>query len=118
MKRNKTEKRIQRHKRVRAKLSGTKEVPRVSVFKSNQHIFAQFIDDVAGKTILSSIVKSAKKSALKGTKTEKATAIGELLAKKAKEVGITKIVFDRGGFKYHGRVKALAEGLRKGGMEF
>lgn len=97
---------------------GTKEVPRVSVYKSNQHIFVQFIDDVAGKTIFSSIIKPAAKSTMKGTKTEKAATIGELLAKKAKDAGIKKIAFDRGGFKYHGRIKALADGLRKGGLEF
>lgn len=118
MKTNKNQYRIRRHKRVRAKIEGTKDVPRVSVFKSNRHIFVQFIDDQEGKTILSSAVKSAKKSTLKGNKTEISATIGKELAEKAKEAGIKKVVFDRGGFKYHGRVKALAESLRKGGLEF
>ena len=123
--------RISRHRRVRAKIIGTAERPRVSVFKSNQHVFVQFIDDDSNKTILSSKVISAKKTTptpkgrgsnrsveeIKGSKTEKATKIGEMLAEKAKEVGIKEAIFDRGGFKYHGRVKAVAEGLRKGGIK-
>ncbi len=88
-----------RHRRVRAEIRGTAEVPRVSVFRSNRYVFVQFINDAAGKTILSSIIKPAKKSAAKGTKSEKAGAIGEALAQKAKEAGISKIVFDRGGYK-------------------
>lgn len=93
-------------------------MPRVSVFRSNQHIFVQIINDAGGKTLASSKVKAKKKSALKGSKTELASQIGETLAAKAQEVGIDKVVFDRGGYKYHGRVKALAEGLRKGGLKF
>lgn len=101
-------------------------MPRVSVFKSNRNIFIQFIDDLAGKTLLSSDVSvgastkasGQQKNKIKGNKTEIAAKIGELLAKKASEAGITKVVFDRGGFKYHGRVKALADGLRKGGLQF
>ena len=114
---NKQLHRISRHKRVRAKILGTAQRPRVSVFKSNRHIFAQFIDDTNGKTILSSRITPANKSKLKGNKTEKSSAIGETLAQKAKEIGINEVVFDRGGFKYHGRVKALAESLRKGGIK-
>lgn len=110
--------RIKRHKKVRAKIRGTNKTPRVSVFRSNRHVFVQLIDDSAGKTILSSIVKSKSKSTIKGTKAEIAFKIGETIAQKAKEKGIKKAVFDRGGYKYHGRVKALAEGLRKGGLEF
>ena len=106
-----------RHRRVRAKIIGTKEKPRVAVFKSNQHIFVQFIDDTVGKTILSSKVISVKKSKAKGSKTDKAHSIGEMLAVKAKELGITEAVFDRGGFKFHGRVKAIADGLKKGGIK-
>src|SRR3989344_4423972 len=98
--------RIRRHKRVRAKVLGADKRPRVSVFKSNRHIFVQFIDDKSGKTILSSKIVSGKKSKIKGTKTEKAMKIGETLAEKAKEIGVKAIVFDRGGFKYHGRIKA------------
>ncbi len=117
MKPTKYEKRLTRHKRVKAKIKGTKEIPRVSIFKSNQHIFVQFIDDSAGKTILSNTIKPLAKSG-KGNKTETASLIGETLSQKAKAAGISKIIFDRGGFKYHGRVKALAESLRKGGLIF
>ena len=104
--------------RVRAKIKGTVKIPRVSVFRSNKHVFAQLIDDGAGKTIISSIIKSKDKSAIKGNKTETASVVGEMLAKKAQDAGISQVVFDRGGYKYHGRVKALAEGLRKGGLKF
>lgn len=107
-----------RHRRVRAKIKGTAGTPRVSVFRSNKHIFVQLIDDAAGKTIASNVVEAAPKTKMKGSKTELAGRIGEALAKKAKEAGISNVVFDRGGFKYHGRVKALAEGLRKGGLKF
>ena len=109
--------RNRRHKRVRAKIIGTKERPRISIFKSNRHIFVQFIDDEIGKTLISSKIVSAGKSKIKGSKTNKATAIGEILAEKAREAGIKEVVFDRGGYKYHGRVKALAEGLRTGGLK-
>ena len=114
----KQKQRIRRHNRVRAKIKGTLTVPRVSVFRSNKHLFVQIIDDVNSKTLASSIVKSVKKSMIKGSKIDKASVIGELLAKKANELGIEAVVFDRGGYKYHGRVKALAEGLRKGGLKF
>lgn len=109
--------RLKRHRRVRAKISGTSKKPRVSISKSNRHIFAQFIDDTKGKTILSNEIVSSKKNKTKGSKTEKAMAIGEILAEKAKELGIKEVVFDRGGFKFHGRVKAIAEGLKKGGIK-
>jgi len=109
--------RKRRHRRVRAIVKGTSENPRVSVFKSNRHLFVQFIDDQSNKTILSSKIVSGGKSKIKGTKTKKATKIGEMLAEKAKEAGIKEVVFDRGGFKYHGRVKAVADGLRKGGIK-
>lgn len=115
---DKQQHRINRHKRVRAKVSGTAERPRVSVFKSNKHIFVQFIDDKDRRTILSSKIISGSKSKIKESKTDKAAKIGEMLAEKAKESGIKEIIFDRGGFKYHGRVKAVAEGLRKGGLKF
>ena len=114
----KRKQRKQRHARVRAKIIGTSIIPRVSVFRSNRHIFVQMIDDSIGKTLLSGAVESKKKNVLKGTKVEIAERIGEALAQKAKETGITKIVFDRGGYKYHGRVKALADGLRRGGLKF
>lgn len=113
----KRENRAQRHKRARAVVKGTSDRPRVSVFKSNKYVFIQFIDDKSGKTILSSKVVSGGKSKVKGTKTEKSLKAGEILAEKAKEAGIKEVVFDRGGFKYHGRVKAVADGLRKGGLK-
>ena len=107
-----------RHRRVRSKIIGTAERPRVSVFKSNKHIFVQLIDDEASKTILSSKIISVQKSKIKGSKTDKAMKIGEMIAEKAREAGIKEVVFDRGGFKYHGRIKAVAESLRKGGIKF
>lgn len=110
--------RIRRHNRVRANIKGTSDRPRVSVFKSNKHIFVQLIDDESRKTILSSKDSSSSKSKLKGGKSEKASEIGKVIAEKAKLVGISEVVFDRGGYKYHGRVKALAEGLRAGGLKF
>ena len=109
---------VSRHKRVRAKITGTSARPRVSVFKSNRNVFAQFIDDTTGKTILSSKIVSSKKTKVKGNKTVQALAVGEMLAEKARELGIKEAVFDRGGFKFHGRVKAVADGLRKGGIKF
>ena len=105
-------KRQRRHNRIRAKLSGTAERPRVCVFKSNRHLFVQAVDDVAGKTLASN--KPTKP--IKGTKTDAAKAIGLALAKAMQGQGITKAVFDIGGYKYHGRVKAIAEGLREGGI--
>ena len=111
--------RQRRHKRVRAKIFGTKERPRVAVFKSNQYIYAQVIDDKAGKTLASVSNYGGKKSKVK-TKTKKsedASKIGEALAGKMKKIGITEAVFDRGGFKFHGRVKAIADGLKKGGIK-
>lgn len=105
--------RIRRHRRVRARIKGTGERPRVSVFKSNRNVFVQFIDDETGKTVLSSQIMPDK---IKGKKTEKAMKTGEMLAEKAQKAGIKNVVFDRGGFKYHGRVKAVADGLRKGNI--
>lgn len=101
---------------------GTSERPRVSVFKSNKNIFVQFIDDTSGKTILSNkLKKSASRQKInnkKEDKTKRAQEIGQVLASEVKKAGITTVVFDRGGFKYHGRVKAVADGLRKGGIKF
>lgn len=114
---DKLQHRIRRHRRVRSKILGTAQRPRVSVFKSNKHVFVQFIDDGKNKTLISNKVISDSKSKIKGNKTDKASQIGETLAEKAKEIGIKEIVFDRGGFKYHGRIKAVAEGLRKGGLK-
>lgn len=109
---------MRRHRRVRARIKGTGERPRVSVFKSNRNIFVQFIDDETGKTVLSSQIVSDMKNKMKDKKTEKAVKIGEMLAGKAQKAGIKNVVFDRGGFKYHGRVKAVADCLRKGNINF
>ena len=107
-----------RHARVRAKVSGTPEVPRLNVFRSNQNIFAQIIDDTKGTTLVSasSIDKDLKLA--NGSNIEAATKVGELIAKRAKKAKIKKVVFDRGGYLYHGRVKALAEAARANGLEF
>lgn len=111
----KRSKRILRHSRVRSVISGKADAPRISVFRSGKNIYAQLIDDKAGKTILSASSKEIKTA---GKKTEVALEVGKLLAKKATEKNISKAVFDRGGYKYHGRVKALAEGAREGGLKF
>ncbi len=105
-----------RKNRVRAKVSGTTERPRLSVTISNLHVSAQIIDDVTGKTLAAATTVGQKSA--KGTLTEKAAAIGTDIAKKAKAKKITTIVFDRNGRQYHGRVKALAEAARAGGLEF
>lgn len=106
--------RINKHKRVRKNITGVSDKPRVTVFKSGQHIYAQVIDDSKGVTLVAESDLKIKT----GTKKEKAEKVGEILAQKAIKAKITKIVFDRGGFAYHGRVAALAEGLRKGGLQF
>lgn len=107
-------KRVYRHKKVRKNVTGTESRPRLAVFRSGQHIYAQIIDD--SKMI--TLVSASDLGANKGTKTERAGVVGEAVAKQAKEKKITQVVFDRGGFLYHGRIKALAEGARKGGLEF
>ncbi|MFK7779816.1 MAG: 50S ribosomal protein L18 [Candidatus Gracilibacteria bacterium] len=111
----KTLKRLRRKNRIRAKISGTASRPRLAVFRSNFNIYAQLIDDSAGKTLTSFSDLKLEKS---GTKTEMATKVGEEMAKKVLDLKITEIVFDRGGFAYHGRVKALAESLRSKGLKF
>ena len=108
-------KRIRRHKRVRAKVSGTAKTPRLCVFRSAKHIYAQLIDDTKQKTILSVNDVAAKKT--KG-KIDSAKEIGKQLAKAAIEKKIEKVVFDRAGYQYHGRVKAVADGAREGGLKF
>lgn len=107
-------KRIARAKKIRKNIKGTPERLRVTVFRSVQHIYAQIIDDTQGITLVSESDVRLEK----GTKTERATQVGETLAKKALSKKISKVVFDKGAFKYHGRVAALAEGLRKGGLDF
>lgn len=109
--------REQRRRRVRAKIFGTAKRPRLAVFRSNRAIYAQLIDDSAQKTLLAATAFELGKEASKKTKTAVAAMVGELLAKKAKEKGIAAAVFDRRSYAYHGRVKALAEGARKGGLK-
>lgn len=111
-------KRLKRHKKVRKKLFGTGKVPRICVFRSNKHIYVQLIDDEKGQTLLSTSDFEIEKKKRKMTKIEKAKEVGRILAKKALKKKIEKIVFDRAGYKYHGRVKALAEGAREGGLKF
>jgi large subunit ribosomal protein L18 len=108
--------RLKRRRRVRAKVRGTAERPRISVFRSNRGLFAQLIDDAAGHTLAS---VSWTEADLKGLKPmEQAKKAGELLAERAKAAGVDAAVFDRGGYQFHGRVKALAEGAREGGLNF
>ena len=111
---NKT--RQKRHGRVRAKISGPAECPRLNVFRSNKNIYAQLIDDVAGVTLASA--STLDKEISGGTKTETAVAVGALIAKRGTDKGIKEVVFDRGGYLYHGRVAALAGAARENGLEF
>ena len=110
----KNSKRVGRHRRIRAKVSGTAARPRLAVYRSNRYIYAQLVDDVASKTLAA--VDSRKLTG--ATLTERATSVGTEIASKAKAAGITEVVFDRGGFRYQGTVAALAEGARKGGLGF
>lgn len=107
--------RQKRHARIRNKISGTAECPRLSVFRSNAHIYAQVIDDVAGVTLASASCIDGK---FEGSKVEQAAAVGKVVAERSLERGIKKVVFDRSGYVYHGRVKALAEAAREAGLEF
>jgi len=116
---NRKEVRARKHLRVRKKVFGTPERPRLSVYRSLRHIYAQIIDDVAGHTLVAaSTLDPALRDLPSTSNKEAARKVGELLAKKALERGIKKVVFDRGGNKYHGRIAALAEGARGGGLEF
>jgi len=108
--------RIRRHSRVRGKVSGTAERPRLVVFRSNRGIFAQLVDDDSGRTLASAGWTAL--ASLPGSKTDQANEVGKALAVAAKEAGIERCVFDRGGYLFHGRVKALAEGAREGGLQF
>ena len=113
----KVEKRIRIKRRVRGKISGSAELPRLSVFKSNKEIYAQLVDDKDGKTLVSASSREKGVDA-KGTKTEVSAAVGKAIAAKAKAAGIESVVFDRNGYVYHGRVKALADGAREAGLKF
>ena len=112
---DKIRKRKARHNRVTAKVQGTADVPRLNVFRSNQHIYAQLIDDAIGKTLVSTDDIRIKG---KGIKKDIALAVGKELGTKAKEAGIKNVIFDRGGYKYHGRVAAVATGAREAGLKF
>ncbi len=109
-----------RHKRIRKHITGTAERPRLCVFRSSRHIYAQIIDDESGHTLVcASTLEKELRDQIKGLrKTEQAAAIGKLIAQRALEKGIKSVVFDRGGYKYHGRVKALADASREAGLEF
>ncbi|MBO4948653.1 MAG: 50S ribosomal protein L18 [Agathobacter sp.] len=107
--------RMKKHWRSRNKIKGTPERPRLAVFRSTQHIYAQIIDDTVGKTLVAASTLEVK---VDGTKTDAARAVGAAVAKKALENGIEKVVFDRGGNLYHGRIQALAEGAREAGLDF
>lgn len=119
-KKTRTTARIRRHRRVRKYISGTPERPRLNVFRSLSEIYAQVIDDENGHTIVSaSTIDRELRPKVKGlSKTEQARLVGEAIAQRARSKGVDTVVFDRGGFRYMGRVKALAEGARKGGLEF
>lgn len=112
--------RQRRHRRIRMKLSGTAERPRLNVYRSINHIYVQVIDDVAGHTLVSASTKDTTlASDLDGkTKKEQAVVVGKAVAQRAKDAGIKEVVFDRGGYLYHGRVKSLADGAREGGLQF
>lgn len=112
--------RLRRHRRVRAQISGTSDRPRLNVYRSAEHIYAQVIDDLAGHTLASAstIDKELRKEIAGKNKTEAARIVGKAVAERAKKAGITTVVFDRGGWRYHGRVKALADSARKSGLEF
>ncbi len=112
--------RQRRHRRIRARISGTADRPRLNVFRSIDHIYAQLIDDEAGRTLVSaSTIDKELRGDLTGkTKKEQAALVGEKVAERARAAGISTVVFDRGGYLYHGRVKALADGAREGGLEF
>src|SRR5919202_1866440 len=111
--------RQRRHRRIRVSLSGTDQRPRLNVFRSLQHIYCQVIDDTTGTTLAAaSTIEAELRSGVSGTKTERARAVGRTIAERAKAQGIDAVVFDRGGYLYHGRVKALADGAREAGLEF
>jgi len=113
----KTTARAKRVRRIRKKITGSSDQPRLRVFKSNKHIYAQIIDDSAGKTLVSMSTIDKKFEKADDDKTGKAKKVGVLLAEAAKSAGVSKVIFDRGGYIYHGRVKALSEGARKGGLK-
>lgn len=118
MKKNNSFQRSRIRRRIRGKISGTSERPRLSVFRSNKQIYAQLIDDSEGKTISSASSKDKEIASKTVTKIEQAKLVGQLIAERAKEAEVETVVFDRGGYVYHGRIKSLAEGAREGGLKF
>ncbi|OAB28742.1 50S ribosomal protein L18 [Paenibacillus macquariensis subsp. defensor] len=119
-KEDKNKARVRRHLRVRKKITGTVERPRLNVFRSSKHIYAQLIDDVAGVTLVaaSTVDKELSEGITNGANVESARKVGELVAKRAKDKGYASVVFDRGGYLYHGRIQALADAAREAGLEF
>jgi large subunit ribosomal protein L18 len=119
MKNNKkVQNKLSRKRRVRARIFGSTDMPRLSVFTSNKHIFAQIVDDTSGKTIVSASDYEKGSKKVQGTKSDISKSVGVRLAERAKDKKVKKVVFDRGGKLYHGRVKAVADGAREGGLEF
>jgi large subunit ribosomal protein L18 len=111
--------RARRHRRIRVSLSGTDQRPRLNVFRSLQHIYAQVIDDATGTTLAAASTNEPDaRAGGSGSKTERARSVGKTIAERAKEKGISAVVFDRGGYMYHGRIKALADAAREAGLEF
>ena len=116
---NRSESRKRRHERVRKKLAGSEERPRLAVYRSNKNIYAQIINDLEGKTLAAaSTMDATLKAGKDGANLDGAKAVGALVAERAKAAGITKVVFDRGGYLYHGRIQALADAAREAGLEF
>ena len=117
---DKNKARLKRHLRVRKKISGTPARPRLSVYRSSKHIYAQLIDDISGRTLVSAstVDKELAGQVKNGGNVEAARMVGQLIAKRAKEKGYEAVVFDRGGYLYHGRIQALADAAREGGLEF
>ena len=111
--------RQRRHRRIRVSLNGTEQRPRLNVFRSLQHIYAQVIDDTSGTTLAAASTNEPDaRTSLSGSKTDRARAVGKTIAERAREKGVSAVVFDRGGYLYHGRIKALADGAREAGLEF
>ena len=117
-KRSSRELRLRRQRRVRVRVRGTSERPRLAVFRSNMHIYAQVIDDSSGITLAAASTVDKTLRTASQTKSESSREVGRLIAERAKSAGVAKVVFDRGGFRYHGRIQALADGAREAGLEF
>jgi large subunit ribosomal protein L18 len=118
IKNKKLYRRVRIHQRIRKTLQGTPECPRLSVFRSNKDIYVQLIDDAEGKTLAAASSREKDIAAAAGTKSEKAALVGKAIAVKAKDLGVETVVFDRGGYLYHGRVKSLADAAREAGLKF